>query len=169
MTYDEPFRHVDPGDSEDMVGDIWSFHAKFDLLYQGKPRQLPEDILMFRLQFLREELNEYETAANRLHASLARGLEDDAEVTHLLELQLDALVDLVYVALGTAHLHGFDFNEAWSRVHRANMAKVRAQSADESKRGSTYDVVKPKGWEPPSHTDLVEDHIHRESLRDNTV
>jgi len=161
MTYEEPMNSFDVGDSEDMVGDIWNFHAKFDLLYKGKPRQLPEEIMMFRIGFMKEELMEYETAANRLHALLARGIEDDAEVAHLLELQLDALVDLVYVALGTSHLHGFDFNEAWARVHRANMAKVRAQSEEDSKRGSKYDVVKPKGWEPPSHTDLVEDHAHR--------
>jgi predicted HAD superfamily Cof-like phosphohydrolase len=69
--------------------------------------------------------------------------------------QLDALVDLVYVALGTAHMQGFDFNEAWRRVHDANMQKVRAQNADESKRGSALDVVKPEGWKPADLSDLV--------------
>ena len=65
---------------------------------------------------------------------------------------LDALVDLVYVALGTAYLHGFGpqkFNEAWRRVHEKNMEKIRAPSADHSKRGSAFDVIKPAGWTPP--------------------
>ena len=67
-----------------------------------------------------------------------------------------ALVDLVYVAIGTAHLHGFDFEEAWRRVHHANMQKIRTPNAEASTRGSKHDVIKPEGWEPPSHTDLVE-------------
>jgi predicted HAD superfamily Cof-like phosphohydrolase len=69
--------------------------------------------------------------------------------------QLDALVDLAYVVLGTAYLHGFRFNEAWRRVHAANMAKVRAERAEQSARGSTFDVVKPPGWKPADLSDLV--------------
>jgi predicted HAD superfamily Cof-like phosphohydrolase len=119
--------------------DIIAFHVKFDIAYTGEPRFLPPDLQEFRLKFLSEELTEYEEA-------LADGELADA---------LDALVDLVYVALGTAHLHGFDFNEAWRRVHAANMGKIRAPSADASKRGSVFDVIKPEGWVPPDHTDLV--------------
>jgi len=69
--------------------------------------------------------------------------------------QLDALVDLAYVVLGTAFMHGFDFNEAWRRVHAANMQKVRATSPDVSKRNSSLDVVKPEGWTPPDLSDLT--------------
>jgi len=72
-----------------------------------------------------------------------------------LEGQLDALVDLVYVALGTAYLQGFDFNEAFRRVHEANMKKVRARQKSDSKRASSYDVVKPVGWTPPDLSDLT--------------
>lgn len=94
---------------------------------------------------------------------------------------LDALVDLQYVLLGTAYLMGFFkevrlveeviedpdslphpmerfttiFEEAWARVQKANMSKVRAKSAGESKRNSSFDVVKPKGWKPPNFTDLL--------------
>ena len=42
------------------------------------------------------------------------------------------------------------------------MKKIRTPNADASKRGSKYDVIKPPGWEPPSHKDLVEDHSHRQ-------
>lgn len=68
---------------------------------------------------------------------------------------LDALVDLVYVALGTAVMMGVDFNAAWTLVHEANMAKLRAKRAEESKRGTTYDVVKPPGWLAPDLSHLV--------------
>jgi len=79
----------------------------------------------------------------------------DAHVVDDLEGMLDALVDLTYVVLGTAYLHGFDFNEAFRRVHEANMKKVRAEAKTDSKRGTAYDVVKPEGWTPPDLGDLV--------------
>ena len=148
----------------DPVADIEDFHRKFDLFYDGRPRALPEDLQSFREDFLAEELEEY-----RLHVRCLRHLldvipvggPDPAEVTFQLEEMLDGLVDLVYVALGTSHLHGFDFAEAWRRVHAANMAKIRAAAPEDSKRNSTHDVIKPMGWLAPDHTDLVEDHAHR--------
>ncbi len=69
--------------------------------------------------------------------------------------KFDALIDLVYVALGTAYLHGFPFDLGWRRVHEANMKKVRATNAAQSARNSTHDVVKPPGWTAPTLDDLV--------------
>lgn len=123
----------------DLVWDIACFHKKFGLEYDGRARALPPNMQEFRSKFLNEELEEYELAVNGSD----------------LEGALDALVDLVYVALGTAHLHGFDFREAWRRVHEANMKKVRVERVDQSSRGSLFDVVKPPGWRTPSLSDLV--------------
>jgi len=109
------------------------------LTYEGRPRDLPDDLFWFRSGFLDEEIKEYLRAWQEGN----------------LEKQMDALVDIVYVAMGTAYLHGFNFEEAWKRVHEANMNKIRAQSPDESERGSTFDVVKPEGWEPPILSDLM--------------
>jgi hypothetical protein len=61
----------------------------------------------------------------------------------------------VYVAIGTAYIQGFDFPRAWRRVHAANMTKVRAPAAKESKRRSSYDVIKPSRWVPPFLGDIV--------------
>ena len=118
---------------------IKEFHIKFGLEYNGKPRTLPRDLRYFRLDFMEEELNEYAHASANGH----------------MHNELDALVDLVYVALGTAYLHGFDFNEGFRRVHEANMKKVRAVEVRESKRRSVYDVIKPEGWIAPDLSDLV--------------
>jgi predicted HAD superfamily Cof-like phosphohydrolase len=122
-----------------MIRDIADFHTKFGLAYNDRPRDLPEDLQNFRVKFMQEELNEYAESATNGN----------------LEGQLDALVDLVYVALGTAYMQGFNFKEAWRRVHEANMRKVRATSSDQSKRGSVSDVVKPVGWTAPDLSDLV--------------
>lgn len=143
-----------------MIDDIQDFHDRFDIAYYGKPRNLPYDLMEFRENFMAEELQEYSHAC--YNCDMAIDENDRAEVTHQLEQQLDALVDLIYVALGTAHLQGFDIEEAWKRVHEANMKKIRTPSADASQRGNKYDVIKPPDWVPPSHKDLVEDHIHQQ-------
>lgn len=116
--------------------DIQEFHEKFDLDFGSMNGHMQN----FRVTFMNEELTEYIRATSS----------GDKEG------QLDALVDLVYVAVGTAYLHGWNFQEAWDRVHAANMTKVRAQHAKDSKRGSHFDVVKPEGWVPPNLKDLVE-------------
>ena len=147
----------------DLFKDVKEFHEKFGLAYDGKPRALPPAIQKFRDKFHREELKEYGLATQRLARVLAKQ-EDatlDDEVALELSHALDALVDEVYVLLGTAYLHGFDFNAAWQRVQAANMAKVRAKAAADSKRKSKYDVVKPPGWTPPRIQPLVSDHNHK--------
>lgn len=144
----------------DLVGDVEAFASKYKVSYDGKPRVLPLELAEFRREFLVEESREYSDATffgqRALSGEPSNGLVADA-----LADMLDALVDAVYVAVGSAGMHGFDFREAWRRVHAANMAKVRAERASDSKRGTLWDVVKPPGWTPPDHSDLVCDHAHR--------
>lgn len=121
----------------DMVRDVAEFLQKFDLMYAGPPRRLQPDMREFRITAALEEVKEY-------------------AVANTMAGELDALVDSVYFTLGTALLHGFDFRCAWERVHAKNMEKVRVKSAEESKRDSEYDVVKPPGWTPPDLHDLTE-------------
>ena len=121
---------------ETFIEDIEEFHDKFNHTYQDYTRPLTRNEKAFRITCLREEIREYEESEN-------------------LEEELDALVDLVYFALGTAYRHGFDFKEAWKRVHAANMRKIRAGTASESKRGSNLDIIKPKNWKKPDLTDIV--------------
>lgn len=144
----------------DPIADVQSFHAKFRQAYNGPPRALPDDLLRFREDFMQEELIEYKNNAHRVSALLQEEQLPTSEITSSLAEQLDALVDLVYVALGTAVLHGFNFREAWRRVHLANMQKERVASARDSARHSRFDIVKPRGWTPPDHLDLVRDHMH---------
>lgn len=120
--------------------DVGVFHEKFRLdnvLAGGVgPRDLPPGLLEFRIKFMLEELQEF------VDAYTENPRENHAKMA-------DALVDLVYVAMGTAHLLGYPWQVIWDAVQKANMAKVRAESAQDSKRGSAFDVVKPPGWRPP--------------------
>ena len=118
------------------IDDIVEFSEKFGLTYRDYPRELPDDEKRFRIVCMFEEVQEY------------------ADAIHM-EDELDALVDLVYFALGTCYRHGYCFESAWKRVHEANMKKERAKNKSESKRDFELDVVKPIGWEPPDLTDIV--------------
>jgi predicted HAD superfamily Cof-like phosphohydrolase len=143
----------------DLIGDVEAFHRRFGISYDGQPRLLDKELGEFRLKFMREEIDEYSKAM--ILASYDVTQRPQFVGRHLEEM-LDALVDEVYVAIGTAVFHGFNFREAWRRVHAANMRKQRAPSAQESKRGHASDVIKPVGWEPPCHADLVANHAHLE-------
>lgn len=146
----------------DIMGDIKEFHQKFHLSYTQLPRVLPPEIGPFRADFMQEELDEYNDARLIAEEELKLAQPDMARVAHQLEHMLDAIVDLIYVAAGTGYLQGFDFDEAWRRVHAKNLMKVRVGRVEDSKRGSTFDVVKPEGWTAPCHADLVRDHAHRQ-------
>lgn len=143
--------------------DIKEFHEKFELEYDGKPRILEPELGQFRIRFLQEELEEYVEAVNNAYANIVhQAMFGSGEVAPNMELMLDALIDLAYVLFGAVYLHGLheQFAEGWRRVHSANMKKERAPSADASKRGSKYDVIKPAGWKAPSLLDLVKDNVH---------
>lgn len=119
----------------DMMRDVVDFHEKFELTYEGQVRNLPKGLQDFRSKFLTEELEEYLSAV------------EEKDIVG----QADALIDLIYVALGSAYLMGLEhvWTDLWDEVQKANMKKVRATNTKESKRGSLHDVVKPDGWVGP--------------------
>lgn len=121
--------------SPNMPKDVAKFQDKFGQLVYNQPGHLTLRKLQERIQFLQEELDEFKKACDE---------QDLAE-------QADALVDIVYVALGTANMLGLPFDELWSDVQRANMAKVRGIG----KRGHLVDCIKPEGWVGPKTMDIL--------------
>jgi len=119
-----------------MVAD---FHKKYGLEPTDGPNFPELEILVLKNFHLQEELNEIKKAS----------METD------LEEYFDGLIDLVYVALGAAYLANLPFEQGFLRVHQANMTKIRALRQEDSKRGSTYDIVKPAGFVAPTLTDLI--------------
>ena len=118
---------------------VCDFNNKFGLPQTKGPGWPEDEMVRLKLRHMEEELNE-------VRASYINGD---------LEGYFDGLIDLIYVALGAAYFSNLDFNEGFRRVHEANMTKVRAEKASDSKRGSTYDIVKPTGWVAPTLDDLV--------------
>lgn len=120
--------------------DVVRFFDKFGVPRAVAPSLPDAETFRFRFHHLQEELIELADAFD------SRNLEDYA----------DALVDLVYLALGTAIVSGLPWQLLWDEVQRANMTKVRAAAdGSDSKRGSPLDVVKPEGWVGPDHADAL--------------
>lgn len=129
--------------------DVGDFHEKFDLVNVtyagvGDTGIFDEELFQFRFKFMYEELYEFR---------------DGWRNGNLAEMA-DALVDLVYVAMGTAHLLGLPWQELWDEVQRANMSKMRASTADESARstgrGHASDVLKGPDFVPPDVRGILE-------------
>lgn len=116
--------------------DVKALHEKFGLLVGSSPGHLTQEKAEERVRFLQEELDEFKEALQ----------------TNDLAKQLDALIDLVYVAKGTAVMLGIQWDEHWDEVHRANLSKVRGIG----KRGNKVDLIKPDGWRPPDHNAILE-------------
>lgn len=125
--------------------DVVNFHRKYGIHYYGPVRDLPNDVGRFRAARLLEESQEI----------------IDAQVVNDRAGQLDGIIDLMYIALGTAHLIGFTpevIAEAWRRVHHANMQKELCSAKNPGKYGvlgDKRDIVKPPGWVAPDLSDLV--------------
>lgn len=124
--------------------DVQAFHTKLELpvarCYGGDRRlgDITSAELEYRISFLKEELLEFVNAA---HANDHAGM-------------LDALVDLAWVCIGTAHYMGAPFHEAWQRVLSANLQKIRDTSGDH-KRGAAEKIRKPVDWQPPDIAALI--------------
>lgn len=131
-----------------MWEDIKDFHKMFSLPQNELPSVLNKELYDFRYRFMYEELGEFEDAHDRGDVVKA----------------FDALLDLVYVAMGTAYMMNVPWDEGWSHVQYANMTKKRAEKVGDSKRGSTFDVVKPEGWVAPDAMIEAEINIHENML-----
>lgn len=108
--------------------DKYGFHEAIGQMDAEKLRKM----LVFRLDFLQEELDE---------AKNAKSAEDI----------VDALIDLCVVAIGTMDCYDVDAQEAWNRVHAANMSKERGVNFSRPNPLGLPDLVKPEGWTAPNH------------------
>lgn len=118
--------------NSDLIDDNACFQQKFK--FDEEPLTL--DKLKFRMQLLAEEFGETQGAS----------ILGDAEEF------VDGHIDLIVIALGNLYLSGVDIEKAWREVFRANMSKIRGIKPGREQSGG-FDVMKPKGWKPPNHSD----------------
>lgn len=110
----------------------FGFHEKVNSL----SKTMLKEYLEFRFRFLEEELHEGKKA-------IEQGNPEEV---------VDALIDLIVVAVGTLDLYQVDSHRAWTAVHAANMSKEVGVKPGRPNPFGLPDLVKPKGWQPPIHT-----------------
>ncbi len=122
--------------SNNWVEDIHDMQTKY------KTREWVRDnpdkyyqFLNFRADFLQEELDETKRAI----------MAGDAEEI------VDGLIDLCVVAIGTLDAFNVDGNKAWDEVLKANMQKQVGVKESRPNPLGLPDLIKPDGWEAPSH------------------
>jgi len=121
--------------NDDELEDVRLFQKKFGQLNFTIPGHLTKRKLKERSDFLQEELDEFKQACQ----------------SQDLALQADALIDLVYVAKGTAVMLGLPWETLWDDVQRANMEKVPGKTH----RGHLVDAMKPPGWVGPRTMEIL--------------
>lgn len=89
----------------------------------------------FRVDFIKEEYDE-------LCSSYDEGNAEEF---------VDALIDLIVVAIGTLDLFNINIDQAWDEVHRANMSKQSGIKDGRPNPLGLPDLLKPNDWVAPSH------------------
>ena len=120
--------------------DIAMMHRKFNLGIGFHPQLLEGPTMHARYDFLDEEMSELMLA---IDAKDMPGI-------------VDALVDIVVVAKGTAVMMGVQWGAHWGEVHRANMAKKRG--AQPKRPHMPAALITPEGWVPPNHQLIIDRH-----------
>jgi hypothetical protein len=122
--------------SKDWVQDMNEMHSKSGVhdWVMNNPEKL-KDFLRFRIDFLKEELDETNHAFDT---------KDPEEI-------VDGLIDLCVIAIGTLDAFNVDAYEAWNKVFKANMAKEIGIKKERPNPLGLPDLVKPAGWENPNH------------------
>lgn len=93
----------------------------------------------------------HELSMGRILEKLSKLIDDvgDAYLEEDLDRMAWNLAELGFYTMVVSAVCGLPWEEGWNEVQTKNMSKVRALRHEDSKRGSTYDVVKPEGWTPP--------------------
>lgn len=112
---------------------VREFHVKFGQHAGHAYREMPASESEFRAGFLLEEVLEFAEA------------HEAGDVPKM----VDALVDIIYVAYGTALCMGLDLEPFVIEVHAANMRKEGGGVRADNK------ILKPPGWVGPNHEPLL--------------
>ncbi len=110
--------------------DVKEFHDKFGHPCPSEPVMIDKKRALSRAKWMNEEVSEFLVADNIYE-------------------QADAMIDLLYFALGTMVEMGLEPDELFSIVQEANMSKLWADGKPHynPKDGK---VIKPEGWEDPT-------------------
>ncbi|MFG2371923.1 MazG nucleotide pyrophosphohydrolase domain-containing protein [Streptomyces sp. NPDC048504] len=110
---------------------VREFHLAFGLDARTTPTEVAPDLAAHRGELLAEEAAEVA----------------EVSVTGPLDRLAHELADVVYVAYGTALVHGVDLDAVIAEIHRANMTKIGPDG--EIARRDDGKVLKGEHYEAP--------------------
>ncbi|MGX2993961.1 pyrophosphohydrolase domain-containing protein [Streptomyces sp. JNUCC 64] len=128
---------------------VREFHRAFGLDARPVPEEVPPRLAAHRQDLLDEEVAEVAEVA----------------VDGPLDRLAHELADVVYVAYGTALVHGIDLDRVIAEIHHANMSKLgpdgvpRVRADGKVLKGDHYQppdvaaVLRAQGWRPPTAPD----------------
>ena len=108
---------------------VKEFHKTFNHKISETPVLLPDGEVKNRVEFMREEIQEFI---------------DSKTICD----QADAMIDLIYFALGTLVEMGVKPKEIFDIVHNANMTKIWSDGKVHY-REDNGKVIKPPEWQDP--------------------
>lgn len=120
----------------DMIRDIADMYKKYGFDISHLNNEELYKFVEWRADFIQEELSELYDAID---------LKDPEEV-------VDALIDIIVVALGTLDLLKVDSATAWNEVLRANLQKEVGIKDCRPNEYGFPDLVKPYKWKGPDHS-----------------
>jgi predicted HAD superfamily Cof-like phosphohydrolase len=107
---------------------VREFHERFGHGFSETPVMLTDDAKAKRYKWMLEEIEEFT---------------DAKDITE----QADAMIDLIYFALGTLVMMGVRPEKPFGIVHGANMAKLWGDG--KPRYNADGKVIKPDGWADP--------------------
>ncbi|MFH9430834.1 MazG nucleotide pyrophosphohydrolase domain-containing protein [Streptomyces sp. NPDC017615] len=123
---------------------VGEFHRAFGLDARTVPAEIGPELAAHRGELLAEEAAEVA----------------EVSVTGPLDHLAQELADVVYVAYGTALVHGIDLDEVIAEIHRANMSKIgpdgetarredgKILKGDHYRAPDVAAVLRRQGWTP---------------------
>ncbi|MCG7203475.1 MazG nucleotide pyrophosphohydrolase domain-containing protein [Streptomyces arenae] len=123
---------------------VREFHRAFGLAARTTPAEVPPELAAHRGELLAEEAAEVAEVA----------------VAGPLDRLAHELADVVYVAYGTALVHGIDLDAVLAEIHRANMSKLgpdgqvarrvdgKVLKGEHYRAPDVAAVLRDQGWRP---------------------
>ncbi|MFF7143280.1 pyrophosphohydrolase domain-containing protein [Streptomyces nodosus] len=132
---------------------VREFHLAFGLDARTEPTEVSPELAAHRGELLAEEAAEVA----------------EVSVTGPLDRLAHELADVVYVAYGTALVHGIDLDAVIAEIHRANMTKIgpdgtvsrradgKVLKGDHYRAPDIAEILRRQGWTPQDSSQESQD------------
>lgn len=105
------------------------------------------DVAMF-MRMGGQSFKEPNKAQKQLYFNLIDEEVQELKAAKTPEEELDALIDIIWVACGAINSAGYHGDGAWREVMRSNMSKIDRVTGT-VKKDANGKILKPEGWRPP--------------------